>query len=208
MELFIGCFGNGHTFCDKSVKEGSDYKKLCHVGETGKVTWYVNKDNLPYEVKVKIAFYSERARRKFEDSFSKMNETDKFCFLADRMNDLAFMHVSAMKGSLQEKNSYMLSVLEETSVWDTLSFDEQKKSERKLVKLVSEDSWILCELNADADSEEFATLMFCNNQASLEEKLKKYYTGWNVTVTARSEDGDIYPDALSGVEIFYEKDFR
>lgn len=41
-ELFLGCFGNGITVCNKAVTENGDYKIIAHIRETGKIKWYVN----------------------------------------------------------------------------------------------------------------------------------------------------------------------
>lgn len=41
-ELFMGCFGNGITVCNKAVQEHGDYKVIAHIAECGKITWYVN----------------------------------------------------------------------------------------------------------------------------------------------------------------------
>ena len=41
-ELFMGCLGNGITVCNKAVQENGDYKKIAHIGETGKIKWYVD----------------------------------------------------------------------------------------------------------------------------------------------------------------------
>ena len=41
-ELFIVYLGNGATVCNKAVEENGDYKKIAHIAECGKITWYVN----------------------------------------------------------------------------------------------------------------------------------------------------------------------
>lgn len=41
-ELFMDCLGNGITVCNKAVMENGDFKKVCHISEQGKITWYVD----------------------------------------------------------------------------------------------------------------------------------------------------------------------
>lgn len=37
LELFMGCFGNGITVCNKAVMEYGDYKKIAHIEQNGKI---------------------------------------------------------------------------------------------------------------------------------------------------------------------------
>ena len=43
-DLFIGFFGNGAAVYNKAVAEHGDYKKVAHIAECGKITWYTLRD--------------------------------------------------------------------------------------------------------------------------------------------------------------------
>lgn len=41
-ELFMGCFGNGITVCNKAVMEHGDYKRIAHIREQEKSNGVLN----------------------------------------------------------------------------------------------------------------------------------------------------------------------
>lgn len=61
-ELFAGCLGNGITFSNKAVMEHGDYKKIAHVSDSGKITWYVKPANIPADARQRIEQEADRKR--------------------------------------------------------------------------------------------------------------------------------------------------
>ena len=68
-ELFMGCLGNGVTVCNKAVEQHGDYKKVCHISEHGKITWYVNIDYVPGNDLLKIEHQADVLYQKFNAMF-------------------------------------------------------------------------------------------------------------------------------------------
>ena len=54
-ELFIGFTGCGYTYCDKSIEDNGEYKKIAFVDAySGKITWYQRPQTIPGEVLLQI----------------------------------------------------------------------------------------------------------------------------------------------------------
>lgn len=66
-ELFIGYLGNGATVCNKAIEENGDYKKIAHIAECGKITWYVNSVSyVPGDSLLKIEHCANVQHKKWE----------------------------------------------------------------------------------------------------------------------------------------------
>lgn len=59
-ELFMGCLGNGITWCNKAVEEHGDYKKIAHISTMGNIKFYVNENYIPQDA---LDTIRENARR-------------------------------------------------------------------------------------------------------------------------------------------------
>lgn len=71
MKLFVGCYGTGVMFSDRSKEEDGDYKHLAFVSDLGgKITWYVKKNSLPEDVIHDVEYQSKVSR----DAFRRMIE--------------------------------------------------------------------------------------------------------------------------------------
>lgn len=64
-ELWMGCFGNGITVCNKAVEKNGDYKSVCHISNAGNIEFYVKKSYIPQEAMSRIEEVAEENRRRF-----------------------------------------------------------------------------------------------------------------------------------------------
>ena len=70
-DLFIGFFGNGATVYNKAVAEHGDYKKVAHIAECGKITWfaeYAEPGTVPGKDLLKIEHTADAMRANYEQS--------------------------------------------------------------------------------------------------------------------------------------------
>ena len=65
-KLFLGCLGNGVTVCNSAVMEDGDFKKVAHISNEGKITWYVSEDYPPADALASIRACAEQERVKYE----------------------------------------------------------------------------------------------------------------------------------------------
>ena len=65
-KLFLGCLGNGVTVCNSAVMEYGDFKKVAHISNEGKITWYVSEDYPPADALASIRACAEQERVKYE----------------------------------------------------------------------------------------------------------------------------------------------
>lgn len=65
-KLFLGCLGNGVTVCNSAVMEDGDFKKVAHISNEGKITWYVSEDYPPADARKSIRACAEQERVKYE----------------------------------------------------------------------------------------------------------------------------------------------
>ena len=97
-ELFMGCLGNGITVCNKAVQENGDYKTIAHIGETGKIKWYVDPAfYVPGDDLLKIEHTANVQAEKWERWFSSLPEVKKYEFLLDRVPHSDFMEIIKIK---------------------------------------------------------------------------------------------------------------
>lgn len=84
-ELFGGCFGNGILCCNRLVEENGDYKKVCHIGEDGKITWYVAQIYCPHEAIKTIEKWAQEKKEAHEKWFNGLSEAEKLEYIFDNM---------------------------------------------------------------------------------------------------------------------------
>ena len=107
-DLFIGCFGNGTVYANKAIEENGDYKKLCHVSECGKITWYVRPDSIPGKVLLIIERDADVCYQKWNNFIDSMSEIKAYVYLLEKVPNEAFMEVLNMKNSeLWEKIHFL-----------------------------------------------------------------------------------------------------
>lgn len=82
-ELFMCCLGNGITVCNKAVREYGDYKYVAHIGDNGKITWYVSNDYVPEVEKQKIENAAEDQRKEYMKWWNKLSIYEKYGKLLD-----------------------------------------------------------------------------------------------------------------------------
>lgn len=106
-ELFMGCFGNGITICNKAVEENGDYKKIAHIAECGKIKWYVPAETVPGEMLLKIEHTANVQGEKWEKWLSSHSEIWQYGYLLDNVPHAAFMQVCSMDTGLFDKIQYL-----------------------------------------------------------------------------------------------------
>ena len=107
-ELFMGYLGNGITVCNKAVEQHGDYKKVCHISEQGKITWYVNIDYVPGKDLLKIEHQADVLYHKFINMFDSWEELKQYQYLLDRAKHVDYMQTVSMKdATITEKIQYL-----------------------------------------------------------------------------------------------------
>ncbi len=92
-ELFMGCLGNGITVCNKAAEEYGDYKTIAHIGNNGKIKWYVSEDYTPEEDKKRIERAVQEQREKYLKWWNKFSVVEKYERLLDMVSHSIFMEI-------------------------------------------------------------------------------------------------------------------
>lgn len=80
----MGCLGNGITVCNSAVMENGDYKKIAHIANCGKITWYVNPTSyIPSPDLLKIEHVADASRANWEKWLDSMPEPQRYEKLLD-----------------------------------------------------------------------------------------------------------------------------
>lgn len=115
-ELFMGCLGNGVTVCNKAVMEYGDYKKIAHIAECGKITWYVNPSSyVPGADLLKIEHCADVQRVKWENWLNSMTEPKQYEILLDKVPINAMLYAMNLGGELRRKIDYLKNICYEKS---------------------------------------------------------------------------------------------
>ena len=64
-ELWLGCFGNCLTVCNKAVEVNGDYKTVAHISNAGNIKLYVKESYIPREDMERIKEVAENSRKDF-----------------------------------------------------------------------------------------------------------------------------------------------
>lgn len=103
-ELWLGCFGNGLTVCNKAVEVNGDYKTVAHISNAGNIKLYVKESYIPREDMERIKEVAENNKKNFITKlkadikanpsmvYRKMLEgisTAEFCEFTKKGNDLS-----------------------------------------------------------------------------------------------------------------------
>lgn len=91
--LFIGCLGNGITVCNRAVMEGGDFKHIAHIGENGKITWYVKPDYTPEAEKTVIENAAAELRCKYLEWWSRLSIMEKYGKLLNMLPMAEFLKI-------------------------------------------------------------------------------------------------------------------
>ena len=73
-DLFIGFFGNGATVYSKAVAEHGDYKKVAHIAECGKITWYAEPGTVPGKDLLRIEHTADTMNANWEQTGNKLEK--------------------------------------------------------------------------------------------------------------------------------------
>ena len=110
-ELFMGCLGNGVTVCNKAVTEYGDYKKVAHIAECGKITWYIEPSSIPDDALIRIEHEADTMNANWEKWLNDMPVMKRYETLLDAVPHIALMHVCRNKEmSIEEKILYLKNV--------------------------------------------------------------------------------------------------
>ena len=110
-ELFMGCLGNGITVCNKAVEENGDYKKIAHIAECGKITWYVEPSNVPGYALIRIEHDANAMNSNFEKTLNSMTLSMQYEKLIDMVPVSVFLYVSNLSGNMERKIEYLKNVI-------------------------------------------------------------------------------------------------
>lgn len=107
-ELFMCCLGNGVTVCNKAVLENGDYKKIAHIAECGKITWYINPlTYIPDKDLLRIEHVANVQTEKWEKWLSSMPEVKQYELLLDRVPINIMRYVTNLGENLTAKINYL-----------------------------------------------------------------------------------------------------
>lgn len=106
-ELFLGCLGNGTTVCNKAIEENGDYKKIAHISEYGKITFYVKPTSIPGDALLKIEHHAHTAEANFDKFLNGMPLMQRYGYLLERVPLNVFLDCLGMETSLEEKVAYL-----------------------------------------------------------------------------------------------------
>lgn len=114
-ELFMGCLGNGVTVCNKAIEENGDYKKIAHIAECGKITWYVNNSSVPGDALLKIEHCADVQRVKWENWLNSMPADKQYEKLLNAVPTNVMICAINLGGGITEKIEYLKKVCYEKS---------------------------------------------------------------------------------------------
>ncbi len=115
-DLFMGCLGNGVTVCNKAVLENGDFKKIAHIAECGKITWYVNPAlYVPGADLLKIEHCADVQRVNWENWLDTMPEPKQYEILLNRVPANIMLYAMNLGGELTRKIEYLKQVCFEKS---------------------------------------------------------------------------------------------
>lgn len=102
-ELFMCCLGNGITVCNKAVYEYGDYKHVAHIGDNGKISWYVSENYVPEDAKRRIETTAENQRKEYLEQWNKLSVYRKYEKLLDMVPLSDFLEVVRDNSPLESK---------------------------------------------------------------------------------------------------------
>lgn len=115
-DLFLGCFGNGVSVCNKAVMDGGDYKKIAHIAKCGKITWYVNPASyVPGDSLIKIEHCANVQHEEWEKWLTSMSKSMQYEKLLDAVPDNVMLYVCNLDGDVDRKIEYLKNVCYEKS---------------------------------------------------------------------------------------------
>lgn len=116
-ELFMGCLGNGTTVCNKAIIENGDYKKIAHIAECGKITWYANPCNIPGDALLRIEHEADTMHANFENWLNSMTLFKQYEKLIDMVPLNIYLYASSLEGGIERKIEYLKDVLYQKSTF-------------------------------------------------------------------------------------------
>ena len=115
-ELFMGCFGNGTTVCNKAIESHGEYAKVAHISNDGHIAWYVEPTSIPGDALLRIEHCAKVSAEKFQKWFSELPVTSQYQYLLDRAPHQVFMTVTQMSCDIKNKVKYILDSMHGKSI--------------------------------------------------------------------------------------------
>lgn len=111
----MGCLGNGITVCNKAIMEHGDYKRIAHIAECGKITWYANPSSVPCDELLKIEHCADVQRVKWENWLDSMSTAQQYEKLLDAVPTNIMIYAMNLGGGINAKIKYLKKVCYERS---------------------------------------------------------------------------------------------
>lgn len=102
-DLFIGFFGNGAAVYNKAEAEHGDYKKVAHIAECGKITWYAEHGTVPGKDLLRIEHTADTMSANWEHSLNLMPLAQRYEKLADMIPESVYFYIANLGGDLERK---------------------------------------------------------------------------------------------------------
>ena len=102
-DLFIGFFGNGATVYNKTVVEHGDYKKVAHIAECGKITWYAEPGTVPGKDLLRIEHTADAMCANLEHFLNLMPLMQRYEKLANMIPENVYFYIANLGGGLERK---------------------------------------------------------------------------------------------------------
>lgn len=106
-KLFLGCLGNGVTVCNSAVMEDGDFKKVAHISNEGKITWYVGEDYPPADALASIRACAEQERVKYETWLNGLSPAARREYQLERLPLPEFLE--ELRKAKEEKGGSLMS---------------------------------------------------------------------------------------------------
>lgn len=102
-ELWLGCFGNGITVCNKAVEVNGDYKTVAHISNAGNIKLYVKENYIPREDMKHIEEVAENNKKSFIEKLKadiKVNPSRVYRKMLEELSAAEFYEFTKKSGDL------------------------------------------------------------------------------------------------------------
>ena len=102
-ELWLGCFGNGLTVCNKAVEVNGDYKTVAHISNAGNIKLYVKESYIPREDMERIKEVAENNKKSFIEKLKadiKSNPSRVYRKMLEEISTAEFVEFTKRSNSL------------------------------------------------------------------------------------------------------------
>lgn len=112
-KLFIKKIKENYIVCKKMDNVIEPYKKICHISESGHISWYtLNKHDVSDKELFKILNFANKTKKKFEEHLNEMPLNKRYTYLCGKVSELCIDHLNNMRVSLEEKINYLKNIIQ------------------------------------------------------------------------------------------------